>query len=111
MTYVGLMVSIVLMLSIVFITVNFRTYVVKHKQKVKIHNEISQKINNKIAEIYNEDNWQTLEDENIESLYGNILVRYDYQGLTDFNTVKLNVTFNYDESNNTYDFERSVYRE
>lgn len=111
MSYVGLLVSLVIFLAIVAIAGNFKVYVTQHKVDVIKHNEVSQAINNHIANIYNNNDWETLEGQIITTDYGEILVEYEPVEITEFSTKKLNLTFEFNGELQTYELERSVYHE
>lgn len=111
-SYVGLLVSLAIFLAIVAIAGNFKTYVTQHKVNVIKYNEVYQAINNHIANIYNNNDWETLEGEIIITDYGEILIEYEPVEITEFSTKKLNLTFEFDgEELQTYELERSVYHE
>lgn len=104
-----MIVSLVIMLAIVAIVGNFKTYVAQHKHDVNEYNLLSQEINNQIANIYNESDWQSLENEIVSTPHGDIKIEYKAQGLTEFATNKLVVTFYYRNAENSYTLERSVH--
>lgn len=110
-SYVGLLVSSIIFFAIVTIAGNFKVYITKHKQNVIEYNNISQEINNHIANIYNENDWESLKDETISTNYGNILIKYGKPETTEFSTKRLNVTFEFKGELQTYELERSVYHE
>ena len=111
MSYISLIVSLVIMLAIVAVLGNFKTYVAQHKHNVNEYNSLSQEINNQIASIYNESDWESLENEIINTQHGDIKVKYKLQGVTEFATSKLLVTFSYKNTEDNYTLERSVYHE
>lgn len=111
MSYASLLVSLVIFLAIVTIAGNFKTYVTQHKVGVIKHNEVSQAINNHITNIYNNNDWETLEGQIITTDYGEILVEYESVEITEFSTKKLNLTFEFGGELQTYELERSVYHE
>ena len=106
-SYVGLIVSIVLLLSIVTITGSFMVYVRTHRQRAISQTETSQIVLAKISEVYLAD-WDTLDDETIGD-HGEIKVSYGELEETEYATNSLDITFEKDEEEVTYELERSVY--
>lgn len=109
-SYIGLIVSIIVLLAIVSIVGTFMVYVSAHKQKVIEQNEFSHQISAQISEVYSEP-WVDLEKETIETKYGPIEVTYELTGETEFSTKKLDVTFSKNDIQSTYQLERSNYYE
>ena len=72
-SYIGLIVSIIVLLAIVSIVGTFMVYVSTHKQKVIEQNEFSHQISAQISEVYSEP-WVDLEKETIDTKYGPIEV-------------------------------------
>lgn len=109
-SYVGLITSIVLLLSIVTITGSFMVYVRTHRKEVISQTETSQIVAAKISEVYLAD-WDTLDNETITSDHGEIKVSYSELEETEYATNSLDVTFEEDGEEVTYEVERSVYHD
>ena len=107
-SYVGLIVSLVLLLSIVSITGSFMVYVRTHRKEAISQTETSQIVLAKISEVYLAD-WDTLADETITGDHGEIKVSYGELEETEYATNSLDVTFEKDGEEVTYELERSVY--
>jgi len=111
-SYIGLFVSIILFFAIIGVIGQFRVYLSTHEVKVKKHNVFLIGTNNKITEIYNDDNWDDLVDtEYITTTFGEIEVTYENKGLTEFDTNLLKVTFLFHDKEKIYNLERSIYYE
>lgn len=106
-TYVELLVAVFVLLSVAIVTTNIINYVARHNQEVEIQTALTQEMQTQIAEIYEAD-WANLENQEVETPYGNISVSYELNE-TDFNTNELEITFLYDENKTTYQIERSEY--
>lgn len=110
-SYVSLMATLAISMAIVIIASNFNVYISQHKNTVNKHNDLSQEVINQIANIYNTPDWETLENEIVNTKYGDMTVVYEFQGVTEFETYKLDVNFELDDKNERYSLERSVYYE
>lgn len=110
-SYIGLVATLFVAIALVVIVSNFSVYISSHKDKVYRHNDLSEEVLSKLAEVNNADSWETLTNESVITDYGAMIISYDFKGVTEFETNKLNVTFELNEELETYSLERSVYYE
>ena len=107
-SYLDTITSILILLAIITITVQFQTY----NTTIMVENEkttqLYQTINNKITEIYTMEDWTTLSPTETED---ELLIEYNYLGkVPSFNTNQLLVKFSNDTFEKEYKLERSSYK-
>ena len=107
-SYLDTIISILILLAIITITVQFQTY----NTTIMVENEkttqLYQTINNKITEIYTMEDWTTLSPTETED---ELLIEYNYLGkVPNFNTNQLLVKFSNDTFEKEYKLERSSYK-
>lgn len=110
-SYVSLLITLVIFLSVLVVFGNFSVYISNHKQNVKEANYVYQEITNHISDLYNNHEWELLDDEIISTEQGDLKVLYTYEENTEFATSELSVDFIFKDINETYKLERSVYYE
>lgn len=110
-SYVSLIVTLVILLTIVSMIGSFNLYFSNHRKNINKHMTLSQEINNHIAEVYNSKQWELLDGEEIETKYGKLVVNYEYKGQTEYSTNQLDIVFTLGEDVEKYSLERSVYHE
>lgn len=98
-------------LAIITISTNFNVYLAGHTHEVEKHNDLSQEMMSQLAEVYNAPNWEHLQDEIVNTEYGDLTISYEFQGATEFDTNKLEMTFENKGNQEVYSLERSVYYE
>lgn len=105
---------VIIIISFVIITTvnSFTISLSRHKVDIRKHMEFNINVDNKIAELYNIDNWELLNSsaEIITTNNGDISLSIEYDS-TNYKTDKLILSFTLDEYNKKYEIERSVYRD
>ena len=113
-TFLDVMIAIVALLGFTSIMVTTTTFMAKNQQNVREVTQFNQLVHNKVVKIYQVDDWNRLDTEEIEIDDGVVTISYDYLGRrSEYSTEVLNMLFDLENSDRdeVYQIERSVFHE
>lgn len=107
---VELIISIVIFATIVLIVSNFKVYLATHEASIKKQTALYTSIDNVVADLYSEGDWDNLKSNFIiDTGMGKLQVHINNLGITANNTNLIVVKFEFHNLERTEKLERSVY--
>ena len=110
--FLDTLVSTIIIIIVILMLNQFQLFLATNNQSLKKKILFYETKNNKITDIYNVEEWATLDEEEIETDFGNIVIKYlDYEPKTQYLTNKITVEFFFEGKTEQYVLERSLYFE
>lgn len=109
-TFLDVMVSLVVLMSFTGMMVSATQFMANSQQQIRQGTHFNQVVHNRVMQLYDEPEWDELEDEEVETPDGIMVIRFDHNGINNaYQTDSLTVDFTLGDAAEQLNLERSVY--